>query len=71
MFYTTTILCPQIANVVNRHRGGFLHVKLNPKDQNFTHFLWLPNPKDPESFLDNYHFKVRSSIWIGKLSIHA
>jgi len=24
---------------------AFLHVKLGPKDQNFTRFLWLSNPE--------------------------
>ena len=37
---------------------AFLHVKLDPRDQDFTRFLWLSNPEDSESFLDTYRFKV-------------
>ena len=37
---------------------AFLHVKLNASDQDFTRFLWLSNPQNPESDLDTYRFKV-------------
>ncbi len=37
---------------------AFLHVGLNEHDRNFTRFLWLSNPKDPESQFVTYRFKV-------------
>jgi len=37
---------------------AFLHVKLNERDRNFTRFLWLSNPDDPESPFITYQFKV-------------
>ncbi|XP_065908770.1 uncharacterized protein [Dysidea avara] len=37
---------------------AFLHVNLNEQDQDFTRFLWLLNPKDPESTFTTYRFKV-------------
>ena len=37
---------------------AFLHVQLHKDDQDFTHFLWLSNPEDPESEFEVYRFKV-------------
>ena len=37
---------------------AFLHVKLDEADRDFTRFLWLSNPEDPNSELDVYRFKV-------------
>lgn len=37
---------------------AFLHVKLEESDRDFTRFLWLSNPKDPESSFVTYRFKV-------------
>ena len=37
---------------------AFLHVKLDEADRNFTRFLWLSNPEDPNSDLGVYRFKV-------------
>ena len=37
---------------------AFLHVHLHEDDRDFTRFLWLSNPSDPESELVMYRFKV-------------
>ena len=37
---------------------AFLHVQLHNDDRDYTRFLWLSNPEDPESEFDTYHFKV-------------
>ncbi len=37
---------------------AFLHVGLHEHDRNFTRFLWLSNPNDPESPFTTYRFKV-------------
>ena len=37
---------------------AFLHVQLHHDDRDFTRFLWLSNPEDPESEFDTYRFKV-------------
>ena len=37
---------------------AFLMVQLKEEDRNFTRFLWLRNPEDPESELIIYRFKV-------------
>ena len=37
---------------------AFLHVKLDEQDRDFTRFLWLSNPSDPESTFITYRFKV-------------
>jgi len=37
---------------------AFLCVKVDTNGQDFTHFLWLSNPKDAESDLDTYCFNV-------------
>ena len=39
---------------------AFLHVHVGLKEhhRNFTHFLWLSNPNDPECPFATYHFKV-------------
>lgn len=37
---------------------AFLHVKLDDSDRDFTRFLWVSNPDDPESDLDVYRFRV-------------
>ena len=36
----------------------FLNVKLQEEDWDFTQFLWLSNPEDPESEFDVYCFKA-------------
>ena len=36
----------------------FLHVRLNEYDRDFTRFLWLSEPLDPESSFITYRFKV-------------
>ena len=37
---------------------AFLHVRLNEYDRDFTRFLWLSDPLDPESSFIIYRFKV-------------
>ena len=37
---------------------AFLHVKLDEADGDFTRFLWLSNPEDPNNELDVCRFKV-------------
>ena len=37
---------------------AFLHVKLDDSDRDFTRFLWISNPDNPESDLDVYRFRV-------------
>ena len=44
--------------VVTDIKKAFLHVKLHNDDQDFTQFLWLSNPQDPESEFEIYRFKV-------------
>ncbi|XP_065920288.1 uncharacterized protein [Dysidea avara] len=37
---------------------AFLHVKLDSQDRDFTRFLWLADPTNPESLFISYRFKV-------------
>jgi hypothetical protein len=37
---------------------AFLHVGLDEPDRNFTKFLWLADPTDPNSKFDVYRFKA-------------
>ena len=37
---------------------AFLHVRLDEADRNFTHFLWLSTPSNPESDLEVHRFKT-------------
>jgi len=37
---------------------AFLHVNLAEHDRDFTRFLWVSNPSDPESTFTMYRFKV-------------
>ena len=37
---------------------AFLHVGLDESDRDLTRFLWLSNPKDPESKVHVYRFKT-------------
>ena len=37
---------------------AFLHVQLAETDRNYTHFLWLSDPTNPESEFSIYRFKV-------------
>ena len=37
---------------------AFLHVHLAEEDRNYTYFVWLSHPTDPESEFVIYHFKV-------------
>ena len=37
---------------------AFLHVRLDKADRNYTRFLWLTSPLDPESELQVYRFKT-------------
>ena len=37
---------------------AFLHVQLAETDRNYTHFLWLSDPTNPESEFSIYKFKV-------------
>ena len=36
---------------------AFLHVRLDKVDRDYTRFLWLSNPRDPESDFQSHHFK--------------
>ena len=49
---------------------AFLHVKLDQADRDFTRFLWLSNPEDPNSELDAYRFKV-VLFGLSQFSFHA
>ena len=40
---------------------AFLHVKLAEQDRDFTRFLWLSNPSDPESPFTTYRFPFGST----------
>ena len=44
---------------------AFLHVTLDEKDRDYTRFLWLSNPTDPESVFNTYRFK---SVLFGSVS---
>jgi len=37
---------------------AFLHVRLDKGDHDYTRFLWLSTPTDPDSELVTYHFKT-------------
>ena len=37
---------------------AFLHIRLHPDDRDYTRFLWLSNPKDPNSHLVTYRFQA-------------
>ena len=37
---------------------AFLHINLDEADHNYTRFLWLLDPTDPESEFDIYRFKT-------------
>ncbi|XP_065883974.1 uncharacterized protein [Dysidea avara] len=37
---------------------AFLHIALHEKDRNFTRFLWLSDPCDPNSEFNIYHFRT-------------
>ena len=44
---------------------AFLHVNLHKDEQDYTQFLWLSAPCDPESSFQTYHFK---SVLFGSTS---
>jgi len=44
---------------------AFLHVKLHEEDRDYTRFLWLSKPSDPESTFQTYRFK---SVLFGSTS---
>ncbi|XP_006816814.1 uncharacterized protein LOC102806523 [Saccoglossus kowalevskii] len=46
---------------------AFLNVRLNEKDRDFTKFLWLSDPSDPESQFNVYRF---TSVLFGAVSSH-
>ena len=50
--------CVHKYGVVTDIEKAFLHLKLHNDDQDFTRFLWLSNPQDPESEFEVYCFKV-------------
>jgi len=37
---------------------AFLHIQMDELDRDYTHFLWLSNPHDPNSAFQPYRFKV-------------
>ena len=37
---------------------AFLHIRLHPDDRDYTRFLWLSNPSDPNSHLLTYRFQA-------------
>ena len=37
-------------------KKAFLHITLDAKDRDFTRFLWLSDPSDPNSKFDTYRF---------------
>ena len=41
---------------------AFLHINLDEADCDYTRFLWLSDPTDPESEFDIYRFKKVTSI---------
>ena len=44
---------------------ALLHITLNKADRDYTRFLWLSNPKDPESEFNIYCFKT---VLLGSVS---
>ncbi|XP_065917809.1 uncharacterized protein [Dysidea avara] len=44
--------------IVTYIEKAFLHVHLAEEDRNYTHFVWLSQPTDPESEFVIYRFKV-------------
>ena len=44
--------------IVTDIEKAFLHVQLAEEDRNYTHFVWLSQPNDPESEFVIYRFKV-------------
>ena len=43
---------------IRRDRRHFLHISLHEDDRDYTRFLWLSDPQNPESELVTYRFKV-------------
>jgi len=39
-------------------KKAFLHIRLHPDDKEYTRFLWLSNPDDPNSHLLTYYFQA-------------
>jgi len=50
--------CSHIFGLTTDIKKAFLHVQLDHQDRDFTHFLWLCSPDDPEGPLQTYHFWV-------------
>ena len=44
--------------IVTDIEKAFLHLNVHGDDRDFTHFLWLSDPADPDSPFDTYRFKA-------------
>jgi hypothetical protein len=44
--------------IVTDKEKAFLHLNLHEEDRDFTRFLWLSDPADPNSSFDTYRFKA-------------
>ncbi len=44
--------------IVTDIEKAFLHLHLSTEDRDFTRFLWLSDPTDPDSSFDTYRFKA-------------
>ena len=62
--------CVHKYGVVTDIEKAFLHLKLHNDDQDFTRFLWLSNPQDPESEFEVYYFIQSSTVWISQFTFH-
>ena len=48
-------MCSMLLRYIEK---AFLHITLDEADHDYTHFLWLSDPIDPESEFDFYRFKT-------------
>ena len=50
--------CPHRYGLSTDIEKAFLHVTLNEADRDYTRFLWLSDPTDPESDVMVYRFRA-------------